>query len=75
MPLSLEKDLVEQTDDYAVNHGITFSDVVSDAVCAVCWKKSAKFSWSLDCDASAWSCPFPGELRRAGHENSAWMQV
>ena len=32
LTLSLEKKLIEQTDDYAVNHGVTFSDVVSKAL-------------------------------------------
>ncbi len=41
MALVLEKDLVEQTDDYAANHGVTFSDVVSDALRKHMQKKSA----------------------------------
>lgn len=32
LTLSLEKQLIEQTDNYAANHGLTFSDVVSDAL-------------------------------------------
>jgi hypothetical protein len=32
LTLSLDKGLIEQTDNYAVNRGITFSDVVSDAL-------------------------------------------
>jgi hypothetical protein len=39
--LSIEKDLVEQTDNYAARHGVTFSDVVSDALRKHMRKKSA----------------------------------
>ncbi len=39
--LVLEKKLVEATDDYAASHGITFSDVVADALRQLMAKKSA----------------------------------
>jgi hypothetical protein len=39
--LLLEKKLVEQTDDYAANHGVTFSEVVADALRRFMGKKSA----------------------------------
>jgi hypothetical protein len=39
--LSLEKKLVEQADDYAANHGVTFSEVVADALRKLMRKKSA----------------------------------
>jgi hypothetical protein len=39
--LCLEKKLVEQTDNYAVNHGVTFSDVVANALRQLMRKKSA----------------------------------
>ena len=39
--LLLEKQLVEQTDDYAANHGTTFSAVVTDALQRLMRKKSA----------------------------------
>jgi len=39
--LSLEKRIVEQTDDYAANHGTTFSEVVSDALKQMMRKKPA----------------------------------
>jgi hypothetical protein len=39
LTLSLEKQLIEQTDDYAANHGVTFSDVVSDALRQLMGKK------------------------------------
>ena len=41
LTLLLDKTLVEQTDNYAVNHGITFSDVVSNALRQLMSKKSA----------------------------------
>jgi hypothetical protein len=41
LTLSLEKPLIEETDDYAVNHGVTFSEVVSDALRQLMRKKSA----------------------------------
>jgi len=37
----LEKKLVEQTDNYANDHGVTFSEVVSDALRRLVRKKSA----------------------------------
>ena len=39
--IALERNLVEQADDYAVSHGITFADLVSDALRRVMRKKSA----------------------------------
>ena len=39
--LALESDLVEQTDEYAANHGLTFSEVVADALRKLMRKKSA----------------------------------
>ena len=39
--LSLDKNLIEQADDYAASHGITFSEVVSDALRKLMRKKSA----------------------------------
>ena len=39
--LALEKNLVEQTDNYAAHHGLTFSAVVSDALRQLMRKKSA----------------------------------
>jgi len=41
LTLSLEKSLIKEADDYAVNHGVTFSDVVSDALRRLMRKKSA----------------------------------
>ena len=41
LTLSLDKRLIEQTDDYAANHGVTFSEVVSDALRRLMGKKSA----------------------------------
>ncbi len=41
LAISLEQNLIEQADDYAVSHGITFSDLVSDALRRVMRKKSA----------------------------------
>jgi hypothetical protein len=41
LTLLLERDLIALTDDYAVNHGITFSEVVSDALRKLMRKKSA----------------------------------
>jgi len=39
--LALEANLVEQADDYAANHGITFSELVSDALRRMIGKKPA----------------------------------
>ena len=39
--LSLDKKIVEQTDDYAANHGTTFSEVVSDALRRMMRRKPA----------------------------------
>jgi len=39
--LALESDLVEQTDEYAASHGLTFSEVVTDALRKLMRKKSA----------------------------------
>jgi len=39
--LPLEANLVEQADEYAANHGITFSELVSDALRRMIGKKSA----------------------------------
>lgn len=41
LALSLEQKLIEQADDYAVSHGMTFSDLVSDALRQRMRKKSA----------------------------------
>ena len=41
LTLLLANDLIAQTDDYAVNHGIAFSDVVSNALRQLMRKKSA----------------------------------
>ena len=41
LTLSLEKQLIEEADNYAVNHGITFSEVVTDALRQLMQKKSA----------------------------------
>jgi hypothetical protein len=39
--LALEASLVEQADEYAAGHGITFSELVSDALRRMIGKKSA----------------------------------
>ena len=39
--LALEANLIEQADEYAVDHGITFSELVSDALRRMIGKKSA----------------------------------
>lgn len=39
--VSLEQTLIAQADDYAVSHGITFSDLVSNALRRVLRRKSA----------------------------------
>jgi hypothetical protein len=39
--LALEANLIEQADQYAAKHGITFSELVSDALRRVIGKKSA----------------------------------
>jgi hypothetical protein len=39
--LALEANLVERADKYAVDHGITFSELVSDALRRMIGKKSA----------------------------------
>ena len=41
LTLSLDKGLIEQTDNYAVSRGVTFSDVVSDALRKLMQRKSA----------------------------------
>lgn len=41
LAISLEQNLVEQADDYAVSHGMTFSDLVADGLRQVMRKKSA----------------------------------
>ena len=41
LTLSLDKTLITQTDDYAVRRGVTFSDVVTDALQRLMQKKSA----------------------------------
>jgi hypothetical protein len=41
LTLSLEKPLIEETDNYAVSRGVTFSEVVSDALRRLMRKKSA----------------------------------
>lgn len=41
LALSLERQLIEQADDYAASRGITFSDLVSDALRRLMRKKSA----------------------------------
>jgi hypothetical protein len=41
LAISLEQNLIEQADDYAATHGITFSDLVSDALRRLMRKKSA----------------------------------
>lgn len=39
--IALEQDLIEQADEYATTHGITFSQLVSDALRQLIKKKSA----------------------------------
>ena len=39
--VALEEDLIEQADEYAVSHGITFSELVADALRRLMRKKSA----------------------------------
>jgi DNA-binding protein H-NS len=39
--LALEANLIEQADEYAAKHGITFSELVSDALRRLIGKKSA----------------------------------
>jgi len=39
--VSLERKLIEQADDYAVSHGITFSDLVSTALRRALRRRSA----------------------------------
>ena len=39
--IALEHDLIEQADQYAADHGITFSQLVADALHRVMRKKSA----------------------------------
>jgi hypothetical protein len=39
--IALEEDLIEQADEYAVSHGITFSELVADALRRVIKKKTA----------------------------------
>ncbi len=39
--LALEGNLIEQADEYATDHGITFSELVSDALRRMIGKKSA----------------------------------
>jgi hypothetical protein len=39
--LLLEQKLIEQTDEYAANHGVSFSEVVSNALRQLMRKKSA----------------------------------
>ena len=41
LAISLEQNLIEQADNYAASHGITFSDLVSDALRRLMRKKSA----------------------------------
>jgi hypothetical protein len=41
LTLSLDQKLVEWADDYAANRGMTFSELVSDALCRLMRKKSA----------------------------------
>ena len=41
LTLSLDKTLIEQTDAYAANHGMTFADVVTDALQRFIHKTSA----------------------------------
>ncbi|HEY2587945.1 MAG TPA: hypothetical protein VGI81_19535 [Tepidisphaeraceae bacterium] len=39
--IALDGDLIEQADDYAASHGLTFSDVVADALRRLIKRKSA----------------------------------
>ena len=39
--ISLDKDIAEKIDNYAADHGLTFSEVVSDALRRLMEKKSA----------------------------------
>jgi hypothetical protein len=41
LTLSLERKLINQADNYALTHGMTFSDLVSDALRRIIRKKSA----------------------------------
>ena len=41
LALSLEQQLIEQADEYAVSRGMSFSDLVSDALRRLMRKKSA----------------------------------
>lgn len=41
LAVSLEQDLIDQADDYAARHGVTLSDLVSDALRRLMRKKSA----------------------------------
>jgi hypothetical protein len=41
LAISLEQSLIEQADDYAVSRGITFSELVSDALRRAMRRKSA----------------------------------
>ena len=41
LTLSLDQKLIEQADEYAANHGIALSDLVSDALRRLLRKKSA----------------------------------
>ena len=42
LTLSLDKALIEQTDNYAVSRGVTFSDVVSDALRKLMQRKDSQ---------------------------------
>jgi hypothetical protein len=39
--IALDGDLIEQADEYAASHGLTFSDVVADALRRLIKRKSA----------------------------------
>jgi hypothetical protein len=41
LTLSLDKQLIAQANDYAATHGVTFSDLVSDALRRLMGKESA----------------------------------
>jgi hypothetical protein len=41
LTLSLEKPLIAQTDEYAARHGVSFSEVVADALRRLMRRKSA----------------------------------
>ena len=41
LAISLDQTLITQADDYAADHGLTFSDLVSDALRQLLRKKSA----------------------------------